>query len=74
MKSKYTASPAARTINEVYQRRVRLMKVMRWPHGMVLKPDRGRATHLIDNTSNQLPVALPLFDQYGFKVTLYIGD
>jgi oligosaccharide reducing-end xylanase len=24
-----------------------------------------------DNTANQLPVALPLFDQYGFKVTFY---
>lgn len=24
-----------------------------------------------DNTSNQLPVAIPLFDQYNFKVTLY---
>ncbi|MEQ8581522.1 MAG: polysaccharide deacetylase family protein [Marinoscillum sp.] len=24
-----------------------------------------------DNTGNQLPVALPLFDQYDFKVTLY---
>lgn len=26
---------------------------------------------LDDNTSNQLPVALPLFDQYGFKTTLF---
>lgn len=24
-----------------------------------------------DNTSNQLPVAMPLFDKYGFKMTLY---
>ncbi|RZK62423.1 MAG: T9SS type A sorting domain-containing protein [Hymenobacter sp.] len=26
---------------------------------------------LDDNTSNQLPVAIPLFDQYGFKTTLF---
>ena len=68
MKSKYTALTtallmglsAAAQIDESYE-------VATW-HGF--KTSAVSYT-FDDNTSNQLPVALPLFDQYGFKVTLY---